>query len=125
MKYIIEIEDEPLVRKSALHGETAVYRAKGFRSLVFDEAGLKKLKPLDDERASMCIGDEIRRKPKNKTGIAGERGIILENIVSDQCTVCAVWWADGSVSFIPSDYIEKTGIHYTHFAEAPSYLRRG
>ena len=47
MKYIIEIEDEPLVRKSALHGETAVYKAKGFNTLVFDRNGLSKLKPYD------------------------------------------------------------------------------
>ena len=47
MKYIIEIEDEPLVRKSALHGEDAVYRAKGFKSLVFDKTGLEKLKQYD------------------------------------------------------------------------------
>ena len=47
MKYIIEIEDEPLVRKSALHGEDAVYRAKGFKSLVFDKSGLEKLKQYD------------------------------------------------------------------------------
>ena len=45
MKYIIEIEDEPLVRKSALHGEDAVYRAVGFKSLVFDKVGLEKLTP--------------------------------------------------------------------------------
>ena len=45
MKYIIEIEDEPLVRKSALHGEDAVYRAAGFKSLVFDKVGLEKLTP--------------------------------------------------------------------------------
>ena len=45
MKYIIEIEDEPLVRKSALHGEDAVYRAVGFKSLVFDKVELEKLTP--------------------------------------------------------------------------------
>lgn len=45
MKYIIEIEEEPLVRKSALHGEDAVYRAAGFKSLVFDKVGLEKLTP--------------------------------------------------------------------------------
>ena len=45
MKYIIEIEDEPLVRKSALHGEDAVYRAAGFKSFVFDKVGLEKLTP--------------------------------------------------------------------------------
>lgn len=45
-KYIIEIEDEPLTRQSALHGEDAVYRAKGFNSLVFDQNGLAKLYPF-------------------------------------------------------------------------------
>ena len=58
MKYIIEIEDEPLVRKSALHGEDAVYRAIGFKSLVFDQTGLEKLKPYnpDDDKRSYSLG---------------------------------------------------------------------
>ena len=47
-KYIIEIEEEPLVRKSALHGETAVWRASGFNSLVFDNNGLDKLTPYTE-----------------------------------------------------------------------------
>ena len=46
-KYIIEIEDEPLVRQSALHGEDAVFRAKGFKSLVFDINGMQKLLPYE------------------------------------------------------------------------------
>ena len=46
-KYIIEIEEEPFVRKSALHGEDAVYRAVGFKSLVFDQNGLDKLTPIE------------------------------------------------------------------------------
>lgn len=45
-KYIIEIEDEPLTRQSALYGEDAVYRAHGFKSLVFDRNGLDKLIPF-------------------------------------------------------------------------------
>lgn len=48
-KYIIQIEEEPLVRKSALHGETAVYKAAGFNSLVFDKNGLDKLTPFEVE----------------------------------------------------------------------------
>jgi hypothetical protein len=61
MKYIIEIEDEPLVRESALHGETAVYRAKGFNSLVFDKAGLDKLTPYEPEEKNPTfkVGDEV------------------------------------------------------------------
>lgn len=122
MKYIIEIEDEPLVRHSALHGETAVYRAKGFKSLVFDQNGLEKLQRLDDVKKDVCIGDEVRYKSGDNRYL---RGVVLNN--SKLCGVdsCAVWWGDGDVSFVPRSSIEKTGIHYTHFAEAPSYLRRG
>ena len=67
-KYIIEIEDEPFVRRSALHGEEALYRAVGFRSLVFDQNGLNNLKPRDDlardyiERVTnknFEVGDEV------------------------------------------------------------------
>ena len=39
MKYIIEVED----------GSTkGLYKAKGFNTLVFDDAGLKKLEPVSD-----------------------------------------------------------------------------
>lgn len=44
MKYIIEIEDTPMKK-----GNDKVYRVKGFRTLVFDEYGLQKLKPLGNE----------------------------------------------------------------------------
>ena len=46
-KYIIEIEDEPLWRQSALHGENVLFKAKEFNALVFDKNGLDKLIPLD------------------------------------------------------------------------------
>lgn len=56
MKYIIEIEDEPLVR-----GEDTVWKAKRFRSLVFDQNGLKKLKPLKEEpKNKFKVGDEVQ-----------------------------------------------------------------
>ena len=48
-KYIIEIEGEPFVKLSALFGKEGLYRAKGFKSLVFDQVGLGKLTPLDKE----------------------------------------------------------------------------
>ena len=75
MKYIIEIEDEPFVRKSALHGEEALYRANGFQSLVFDEYGLKKLTPLSEymskykpDREVFHVGDKIREKETGANG---------------------------------------------------------
>lgn len=55
MKYIIEIEDEPLVR-----GGDTVWRAKGFKSLVFDQNGLDKLKSLDRSKSAFKVGDEVQ-----------------------------------------------------------------
>jgi hypothetical protein len=49
-KYIIELEEEPFVRKSALHGEEGLFRAKGFKSLVFDQNGIDKLTPLEETK---------------------------------------------------------------------------
>lgn len=72
MKYIIEIEDEPLVRKSALHGEDAVYRAKGFKSLVFDKAGLEKLTPYNPETQEQKDKEDVFNKLCEATGLADE-----------------------------------------------------
>lgn len=57
-KYIIEIEDEPFVRQSCLYGEEAVYRASGFKSLVFDKNGLDKLTPYEDNAHSSIVADK-------------------------------------------------------------------
>ena len=58
MKYIIEIEDEPFGRNDdpvISHGMDELYRAKGFRSLVFDSVGLKKLKPYVDPQVIIDV----------------------------------------------------------------------
>lgn len=39
-KYIIEIEDWPV---------NGLYKAKGFKTLVFDEEGLRRLEKVEDE----------------------------------------------------------------------------
>jgi len=54
MKYIIDIEDEPL-----RNGEDAVYKARGFNSLVFDKNGLSKLTPLSKNETEFAVGDEV------------------------------------------------------------------
>lgn len=46
MKYIIEIEDEPMIASAIGQEVGELYKAKGFKSLVFDVVGLSKLKPL-------------------------------------------------------------------------------
>lgn len=51
MQFIIDIEDKGFKRNT---GEGKLFRAKGFRSLVFDENGLKKLKPYDGSSCRSC-----------------------------------------------------------------------
>lgn len=61
MKYIIEIENEPFGRNDdpvIPHGMDELYRAKGFKSLVFDKNGLDKLTPYT-EPDHKAIEDEV------------------------------------------------------------------
>lgn len=61
MKYIIEIENEPFGRNDdpvIPHGMDELYRAKGFKSLVFDKNGLDKLIPYT-EPDRKAIEDEV------------------------------------------------------------------
>lgn len=61
MKYIIEIENEPFGRNDDPffpHGMDELYRAKGFKSLVFDQNGLDKLTPYT-EPDRKTIEDEV------------------------------------------------------------------
>ena len=44
MKYVIETNDHPMNDSCT----PALYRAKGFRTLVFDKHGLNKLTPFDE-----------------------------------------------------------------------------
>lgn len=50
-KYVIEFEEEPFGKNDnpvIPHGLEVLWRVKGFNGLVFDENGIKKLKPLED-----------------------------------------------------------------------------
>lgn len=68
MKYIIDIDEKPFVQKSALHGEKAVYKAKAFNTLVFDEEGLSRLTPYN-EQAELKAGDVVISKQDSITAI--------------------------------------------------------
>ena len=59
MKYIIEIEDEPMVAGSCENELDELWKAKGFNSLVFDQNGLNKLTPYIEEQ-------EIKRRVINE-----------------------------------------------------------
>ena len=102
MKYVIEIDDEPFARKSALYGEEALYRANGFRSLVFDETGLKKLTPLTEYMS--------KYKPENEVFHVGDEVINI-----DSCETAYVLAPDyGETEFV----LLLEG--YTH----PQYVRK-
>lgn len=80
MKYIIEIENEPFVRDEKL------YRAKGFKSLVFDQIGLDKLmpyKPVDPdaiEKARKAGQDEAWEAVKKIFGSIENGGYTRETV---------------------------------------------
>ena len=59
-KYIIELEDEPLVYNETTE-KAELWRVKGFKSLVFDNVGLEKLTPYNEE--SSLIFNKIRHQP--------------------------------------------------------------
>lgn len=65
MKYVIEINDHPMNDSCT----PALYRAKGFRTLVFDEVGLNKLTPLSD-----AIGDIIKEEREEAYNIGYDKG---------------------------------------------------
>ena len=59
-RYIIEIEDEPFIRKSALYGEQVLYRVKGFESLVLSKDDLEKLQQwLSPNSAFLPYREEV------------------------------------------------------------------
>lgn len=47
-KYIIELEDEPMIANSFHQEVDELWKAKGFNSLVFDQNGIKKLTPYTE-----------------------------------------------------------------------------
>lgn len=72
-KYIIEIEDEPFVRQSCLHGEQGLYKCTAFNSLVFDKNGINKLTPLTVDTAIAYL---------NETGWSQRRTELVEKNLS-------------------------------------------
>lgn len=63
-KYIIELEErpfyssDPMVVGTELMAER-LYRVKGFKSLVFDEEGLKRLTPYEEAETKLQINYEF------------------------------------------------------------------
>lgn len=75
MKYIIELEDEPMIANSFHQEADELWKAKGFNSLVFDKCGLDKLTPYTELDRSV-IEDEV-------WGVCKKLISMSENEVSD------------------------------------------
>ena len=70
MKYIIELEDEPMIANSFNQEVDELWKAKGFNSLVFDKYGLYKLTPYtesDREAIEIEVWDFVRSAFWNMT----------------------------------------------------------
>jgi len=86
-KYIIEIEDTPFMTPFT---DLGLYKAKNFKTLVFDEEGLKKLElyeapPFDSEGRVMKARGNI-----SLYGYVGKKLIKLGELFDSDCEVFAV-----------------------------------
>ena len=138
MKYIIELEDQPISVKDSHTGEAyAVYKAKGFRALVFDERGVDRLERYDEEEAyhrgyvhgeksalekiaAEAKDDEIRVGDEVKYGGFGWRGIALNVGPKD-------FWAldeTGRAAIHYKRNFIKTGRHFPEVEKLLEELRK-
>ena len=117
-KYIIELE-EKMFSNGTLD---ALYRVKGFRSLVFDAEGLAKLTPYEPEQErpkenALHTGDEVRYR------VADE---YYKCVVLDEANEAGVWVVlteDGCVAKIDGLLLGKTGKHYPEVTKLIERLR--
>ena len=109
-KYVIEIEDEPYVRR----GKKALYMAKGFNSLVFDQFGLDKLTPLDkelDEAYQKGLHDGTARNENGCVGCIYDNG----RIDHSPCDYCCNAYSNQWLAKEKSDEIkvgDEVAFHY-------------
>ena len=71
-KHIIEIEDDEFIQNE---GNEILYRAKGFKSLVFDDNGLDKLTPLTTD----ATFSEAYQMGLNDAWASAEKAIFRED----------------------------------------------
>lgn len=82
-KYVIEIEDVPFGRNDdpvIPHGMDELYRARGFKSLVFDQNGLNKLTPYTEPDE-----DEIRQRVEQEVWEFADKYYNMNDIDFDDC----------------------------------------
>ena len=125
-KYIIELEDDPFV---SIDSPDSLYRAKGFKSLVFDKNGIEKLTPYKEPdewyNGEFSEGDIVRDVEY------GDVGIIFS--VSGKQRGYRIFWRDVYTTLEPpesmrnmkkigtTDDVEKT-IHDWTTTSLSSYI---
>ena len=120
MKYIIEIEDEPFGRNDdpvIPHGMDELWRAKGFKSLVFDKAGLSKLTPYVEPEDEIIIGDEVLYYYGNKEWKYVVTNISKRHDIDGNLTYTVYTGITSDGEWVSSDNAKKTGRHFDKAVE--------
>ena len=109
-KYVIELEDYPLANQWS-NGDD-LYRVKGFKSLVFDDDGLKRLTPLEKELEAFA-GRDYERGYQDGLNYADPDGETYVRGLNDAWEVAReiadMWENDtGNTEFIIDDSVNIT-----------------
>lgn len=125
-KYVIELEDKAFSQSEApLTEDEILYRVKGFRSLVFDQNGLDKLKPLKDEiketydrgYAQGLIQGKVDARTKTEAIRVGDEVEVIDSgnkyVIAwiDRLSYCGFSY-DGVNCVLQADDVRKTGRHF-------------
>lgn len=113
MKYIIDIEDKPFESD----GGEKLYRAKRFKSLVFDQRGLDKLQKINEQELEeeFSVGDEVVDMfgriafvlvPKTEDG---NMVILVDDCISPQITERKGWCRTGATSIAIIRFARQAG----------------
>ena len=91
MKYIIDIEDQPV---------DGLYKAKNFKTLVFDEYGLSRLEqvPEPEPVEPILVGDEVASN-------VGSTVFVVTHIEDD---ICGIDFGGNIHAYLPEE-IHRTG----------------
>ena len=146
MKYIIEIEDTPIqVKDSHTLDAYDVYKAKGFRSLVFDMNGLQKLERYEQQSAyqkgyeaglaegrkqaekddekddEIRVGDEIIAPFSDDYGKA-----VVTRVKAEQDGNIAMYYVypTGHIGWDYEENVKKTGRHFDEMEKLLEVMRQ-
>ena len=127
MKFIIELEDQPIQVKNSRTGKTYdIYLAKNFNTVFFDAEGLRRLEPYERQsayqkgyeagfaegrRQAETKDDEIRVGDEVKLKNESAYGIVITNVPKGARVLFKIDTIP-YISFWMADECEKTGRHF-------------